>query len=289
MILVTGATGFVGANLVKELSKTQKIRCLVRRGVNLGKNIELVKGDLRNADSLEEATKNVSTVIHLAAIIKSNKKEEFERINVKGTKNLVNACRKNGVKRFVHMSSYDAVYKDKSDYAFSKWGSENVVKNSGLNYVIIRPMVIYGKGDKENLGMLFNMIKKYPFAPVIGNGNYKLQPVYIEDLVKVLIKCLDLDKVNKTYFVAGPEALTFNEIIDKTSELLSKKTIKLHVPLSILKILLKPYEMLSKNPAITYKKLLLVTENKTCSISETIKDFGFKPISFEEGVKKTLN
>lgn len=286
MILLTGATGFVGKHLLNKL-KNQQIRCLIRRDVNL-EGIELVKGDLTDVRSLEEATKNISIVIHLAAVIKSNRREEFEKINIEGTKNLVSASIKNKIKKFIYISSHDATLGDKYDYAYSKLEAEKIVKNSELNYTILRPTVIYGKNDKESLGMLFDMIKKYPFAPVIGDGNYQLQPVHIEDVVDMIIKCLDSAKSEKTYFVAGPEPLTFNEIVNKTSKALSKKIIKIHFPLWLLKTLLKPYEILSKNPSLTYKKILAVTENKTCDISETEKELGFKPVTFEEGLKKTL-
>ncbi len=288
MILVTGATGFVGKNLIEKLSKNQKIRCLVRKDSDLGKSIEVVKGDLTDVKYLKEATKNVSTVIHLAAIINSSNKEEFERINIEGTRNLVKACKENNVKKFIHLSTCDVILKNKNDYASSKLEAENIVKASGLNYFIIRPTVIYGKGDKESLGMLFNVIKKYPFAPVIGNGNYELQPVHIDDVIGIILKCLSLKTANRTYFVAGPNPVTFNRIIDITSKVLSKKVFKIHFPLLLLRIILKPYELISKNPSITYKELLAVTENKTCNISVTEKELGFKPLSFEEGVKKTL-
>lgn len=288
MILVTGATGFVGKYLIKKLSKKEKIRCLTREDINLGENIEVVIGDLTDVASLERATKNVFTVIHLAAIIKSSRREEFEKVNVKGTQNLVEACVKNRVKRFIHISSHDSTLGDRYDYAYSKLKSEEVVKNSGLEYIILRPTVIYGKGDKESLGMLFNMIKNYSFAPVIGSGEYELQPVHVEDVVDVILRCLKLKKANKTYFVAGPKSLTFNEIIDNVSEALSKRVVKIHFPLFILRILLKPYEMISRNPSLTYKKLLAATENKTCDISETKKELGFKPATFKEGLKKTL-
>ena len=139
------------------------------------------------------------------------------------------------------------------------------------------------------MGLLFDIIKKYNFAPVIGNGNYKLQPVYVGDVVKVIIKCLEPRIKNKVYFVAGPEALTFNEIIDNASKILTRNPIKVHFPLAFIKVLLKPYELIARNPSLTYKKILMVTENKTCDISKTKRDLKFKPISFEEGLKKTLD
>lgn len=285
MILITGGTGFIGAHLLKKLKAT-KIRCLVRKDITLGDNVETVKGDLTDVKSLEEATKGVSVVVHLAAVIKSNKKEDFEKINIKGTKKLIEACIKNKVKRFIHISSYDAILNDRYDYAYSKLKSEEILKNSGLDYLILRPTVVYGKNDKESLGGLFNIIKKYSFAPVIGNGEYKLQPVYIDDLIKVILICLKSNNVNKTYFIAGSEALTFNQIIDQMAKVLSKKVIRIHFPLWLLKILLKPYELLSKHPYLTYKKILAVTENKICDITQIEKEFNFRPMGFEEGLKK---
>ena len=115
MILITGATGFVGRNLLEKLSK-RPIRCLVKDKSSLGKNIEIVRGNLTDLKSLDEATKNISIVIHLAAIIKSKNKEEFKKINAEGTRNLVNASKKNGVKKFIYISSSDVIFK-KSDYA----------------------------------------------------------------------------------------------------------------------------------------------------------------------------
>lgn len=288
MIFVTGATGFVGKNLVKKLAKDKKIRCLVRKDEYLGKNIEIVKGDLTDKKSLIAATKNISTIIHLASLIRSNNLAELNRVNVKGTKDLVNASINNGVKKIIYLSSFDVKLKNKQGYGNSKLEAEKIIKKSGLDYIILRPTVIYGIGDKENLNKLFKIIKKYPFAPVIGNGKYQLQPVYIDDVTDVIIKCIDLEKNNRTYFIAGPKPLTFDEIIDETSEILAKKVYKIHFPLPFLKIMLKPYEVISKYPSLTYDKLSAVTENKTCDISKSERELDFKPINFEEGLKKTI-
>lgn len=289
MILITGATGYVGQNLVSKLSKDQRVRCFVTIEKSVGDNVDFVRGDLSDINSLEEATRGISSVVHLAAVIKSRRREEFVKVNVEGTKNLLSACIKNKVKRFIYISSYDVILRNKNDYAFSKIQAEDIVKNSGLDYIIIRPTVIYGRGDKRNLGMLFGLIKKYSFAPVIGSGNYKLQPVYVEDVVEAIVKCLEIKKAKKTYFVGGPEALTFNEVVNKTSEVLSKRAVKLHIPLPIIKLFLKSYEKVFRNPFMTYNELLSTIEDKTCDISETEKELGFRPISFEEGLKKVFS
>ncbi|MBU1203724.1 MAG: NAD(P)-dependent oxidoreductase [Nanoarchaeota archaeon] len=290
-VLITGATGFVGKCLIKKLPKNLKVRCLIEKGTHLKEskeNIEIIKGDLSDISSLERATKDISIVIHLAAVISSRDKTQFRKVNIKGTENLINACVKNKIRKFIYMSSCDIILKKKDYYAYSKIKAEEIVKSSGMNYTILRPTVIYGKGDRGNMNLLFKIIKKCPLIPIAGKGTNKLQPVYVEDVVESIIKCLNLKKKNQVYFIAGSKELTYNELIDKISGVLSRKTIKIHLPFFMIKVLLKPYEVFSKNPSVSYKKLS-VREDKTCDISKARKDLNFKPISFEQGLKKTLN
>lgn len=287
MILITGATGFIGKRLLKRISKSEKIRCLARNGSDLPKNVETVLGDLSDKDALRKATKDISCVIHLAAVINSTNKTDFYKVNHIGTKNLIEACKKNGVKRVILISSYDVVMKPGNDYTKSKLLAENVVKKSGLDYIILRPTAVYGPNDK-GLSTLFQMIKKYPIAPVAGDGNYQLQPAYVGDVVDCIIRCVKSPKFGKTYFVAGPKPVSFNEIIDTAAKACSKKVIKLHIPMAILRIVLFPMKLFSKSPRLSYEKFKLIVQSKTCDISETRKDLKFKPISFEEGVRRTI-
>lgn len=269
MILITGATGFVGRNLIKKLSKNEKVRCLVRKNIYLGENIEIVNGNLTNTKTLEDATRDISIVIHLASIIKSNKKKEFEKINVEGTKNLIKVCIKNKVKKFIFVSSYDIV--TNTLYGQSKALAEHSVKNSGLNYLIFRPTVIYGPDNKKDIDKLINLIKNYPLIPIPGKGEIKLQPLFIEDFINIILQGIKSKKRNKEYFVAGPEPISFNEIIDTISKTLSKKVYKIHIPNIFIFII-------NKN----------LLQNKICDITKIKKDFIFNPISFEEGIKKII-
>jgi len=260
MILVTGATGFIGDNLTKTLiEKGYAVSVLVRRPYN---NIKTFIGDLNNKEVLDNATKNIDTIIHLAGISKGN---VFE-VNSKGTKNLVDAAVKNKVKRFIFISSYDVVKNTK--YGKSKLKAENFIKNSGLNYIIFRPTVVYGRGNKKDIDKLIDLIKKFPLIPIPGKGNVKLQPLLLDDLIDLIIQGIKSKKKNKEYFVAGPEAISFNEIVNVISKTISQKIYKLYIP-NILLFLIN-------------KSLL---EDKVCNINEVKKDFTFNPKYFEEGIK----
>lgn len=279
MILITGAAGFVGKNLVEKMSKDSKIRCLTfRKKIPSSKNVEVFSGSLLNEKLLERAAKDVSVVVHLAAVIESDDWNDFERVNVKGTQNLVDACIKVNVKKFIFMSSHDVTLKNKSEYSRSKIEGEKIVKDSGIDYIIIRPTVIYGRGG-GGLDKLTNIIRKYPFVPVPGNGKHLLQPIHVNDVADFIIKSIDSRKKNKIYSIGGKDRLTLNQVINMTSNAMSKKTIKIHVPLFVFKMLLKPWN---------YRKLMAITENKICNMALAERDMGFKPMGFNQGLKMIL-
>ena len=256
-ILITGATGFVGKNLLNALEKDHDIRILSRKKINVkGAYI----GDLFNRDLLLEATK-VNIVVHLAGIAKGN----VIKVNSLGTKNLVEACIVNQVERFIFISSYDAILK--TEYGRSKKLAEGYIRDSGLNYIILRPTVIYGKSNNKDLDKLINMIKKYSFAVIPGDGEIRLQPLFVDDLVDLIVKIIKSERKNKTYFVGG-EILSFNQIVDTISKNLSKKVKKINIPTFAVRFL---------------NKSLL--QDKTCKIDEIKKDFDFNPTPFEKGIE----
>src|SRR3989344_21776 len=192
MILITGGTGYIGSNLLK-LLEGKKIRLLVNDSY-VNENFEAVNGDLTDVESLDKALKNVETVIHLAAATHSKDDKMFNIVNVNGTKNLIEACKKNKIKRIIFMSSMAATRRFRDSYGESKYKAQELIRNSGLKYTILRPSLIYGKGS---LGMKHTVeyIKKVPFfIPIIGKGEAIIQPVYIDDVLKAIISCLDNDK-----------------------------------------------------------------------------------------------
>ena len=259
-ILITGGTGFVGKNLVNALEKDYDIKILSRKKINR-KNVYI--GDLFNKDLLLEATK-VDIVVHLAGISKGN----VMKVNSLGTKNLVEACVVNQVEKFIFISSYDAILE--TEYGKSKKSAERYLRDSGLNYIILRPTVIYGRGNNKDLDKLINIIKKYSFAVIPGNGEAKLQPLFVDDIVNLIVKIIKSERKKKTYFVGG-EILSFNQIVDTISRVLSKKVKKVR------KINIPRFAVRFLN-----KSLL---QDKTCKIDEIKKDFDFNPRSFEKGIE----
>ncbi len=291
MILITGSTGFVGKNLLKKLIHEKiLVRCLVRDRKKIDDNsrVEIIEGDILDRGILGKATKDVGTVIHLAAIIKSADNSDFVRVNVEGTRNLVDACLKNNVQRIIYISSLDAGLKDINIYGKTKGIAEDIIKSSNIDYVILRPALIYGKGSKD-ICLLAELIKRYPVIPVFGDGEGLLQPVYVDDVCDVILKLInDRNIKNKIYYVAGEETISLNALIDKIAGLFSKRVIKIHIPLWVLWLPLRAYNFFIKKSLINYKSLSILSKDKVCEIGEVRGDFNFNPISLEGGLRSVF-
>lgn len=240
MVLITGATGFIGKILTEKFSKQNiKIRCLVRnRNDNLFKNIETIKGDLLDSNSLNIATKDVETVIHLAGVRDAKKIIDYKS-NTEGTRNLIDSCKRNQVKKIIFISSLNVTLPNLNNYARSKLESEKNVINSGLKWVILRPSLVYGRNDRSIINTYLNLIRKLPVIPVIGNGNQKIQPIFVDDFIEIIEKVyINAEKYyHKIYTIVGPEVVSYNQLINIISNIFQKRIIKIKIPFWLVKTL----------------------------------------------------
>jgi NADH dehydrogenase len=292
-VLITGATGFVGSNLVEELSKKRyvRLRCILKNDEVYSfssKNIDIMGGSLENSLFLEKATKGINIVIHLAAVINSKKISDFYKVNVEYTKNLLNSCKKNKVKKIIFFSTIDAILPLRGLYGESKLRAENLIKGSGLNFIILRPSVIYGKNDRKNLSQLVDKIKDHKFIPIIGNGNYKRNPIYISDVLNVITRCIESDKFNNnTYELGGPTVVSYKKIVDLICIKLNLKRYKIYIPSLFLKFVsfLKPLLVFLNLP---FEQIANINCNKVAN-PHSINKFGLKPTSLNRGLDLILD
>jgi len=283
MILVTGATGFLGRHLLAVFSKKKiKAACLIRRVKSRGKirGFKPVIGNLNEPESLYKATKNIDVVIHIAGEVNPKDNMLYNKINYLGTVNLVNACRKNKVKRIIYLSSLDAALK--TAYGRSKSKAEKIIKRSGIDHVILRPSLIYGEGDNKHLADIARTIKRSPFIPVFGDGRYLRQPVYVRDVAESILKAVKLKKKNKTYNIGGPDKLEFDAMMDMIAESLGLKRIKIHIPFSIGRFFVGLYERIMPNPGFTVEQMDSLRMDKVFDISDSVRDLGLKPKRFKD-------
>ncbi len=281
MILITGSTGFIGKHLVKELSKEYKLRGVIReKNKKPIANLELFYGDITDKSSLEKAFFGVNTIIHAAALTEG-KQKDILKTNIEGTRNLVELSIKYKVKKFIFISSDNTLLKKKGPYALSKIESEKIITDSGLNYTILRPNWVYDLEGNKDLKKIILLVKKTYIVPVIGNGNYYLQPLYVGDLVSIVKKVINKESENKIYHIGGAEKISFNELIDEISKDLNIKRRKLHIPVSLCK-LLSPVLKVSKG------RITEIIQDKISDNSLAVKDLGYNPTSINDSLKKIL-
>ena len=285
-VAVTGASGFLGKYVVKSLLKKEyDVVCFVRKENGLGE-VEYRLGDIRSKKDVINAFNGVDVVVHLVAIYNAINKKEAEDINVKGVRNVIEACKINKVKKLIHISSLTVVRKKKGLYGKTKKKGEELLSNSGLNFVALRPSMIYGKVGSSGFGKIVDYVN-LPLFPVVGNGKIKIQPVYAGDVADLIIKMVKVKNKDRFYDVAGEEVVTFNKFVDIIMGILGKKRYKLYFPkfLGLFGVLVSK---IIRKPIFTMDNYYGVVQDTTASIDKIKKEFGFKPVKLEEGLRKSL-
>ena len=165
-IAVTGATGFVGREVLKQARTAGfPVRAIVRER-RAAEGVEQFHGNVIYRPSLEGAFDGVKCVIHLVGIINEYRENTFERVHTEATRNVLDAAKKAGVKRYIHMSALGARANARSRYHQTKWAAEELVRQSGLAWTIFRPSLIYGPGD-ISINVLSKIVRRAPFVPVL--------------------------------------------------------------------------------------------------------------------------
>lgn len=299
MILITGTTGYIGRHLVARLvEKGERPRCLVRnlrRAADIlpADKVDLAQGDTTNMTSLETAVEGIDTIVHAAFITADHKQSsgnQYEATNVQGTSHLIAAAKAAGVKRIIEISGLGTRPDKPGSYMQGRYLAEKMLKESGLDWTIIQPSVLFGK-DAPFIKGLADLIRTSPVVPLIGGGKVMFQPIYVEDVVTVIMQVLDdpARTNNKTYTIGGPAYYSFTQIIDALMHAMHKRRIKAPAPSSLVGLGSAVMEMVLPKPPLTKAAMTLFTFDNTTDLNSVERDFGFAPMSFtryldEQGV-----
>jgi len=289
-VLVTGGTGFVGTHVCRALIARRFLpRLLVRVGSE-GKIPEDIRnacrvtlGDATDREAVEYAAQGTMAIVHLVGIIREFPEREvtFDRLHVAATRNAVDAARRWEIPRFLHMSALGARPGGPTGYFDSKGRAEEYVRHSGLSWTIFRPSVIFGPGDRF-LNELAAILRKAPFLPVPGDGTYRLQPVFIGDVAKGFADALLKPGTGGRVFEAGgPERFSYNELLDMVAASVGRRARKVHVPLSLLRSMVRRMERFRRFPLTTDQLEMLLAEN-ICDHEPFYSAFGFSPFSLSD-------
>lgn len=293
MILVTGGTGFVGSHLVRRMRQQNlPVRVLVRNPEKAADlkalGAELAPGDISDTASLEKAAAGVERIVHLVGIIQESPRATFAKIHVEGTRNLLQAAKVADVRHFLYQSALGTRPGAKSEYHKTKWQAEELVRERGIPFTILRPSLIYGSGDQFTL-RLAHMIARSPVLPVIGSGTSKIQPIYIDDVVNCIIKAVTGDSfLNEIYEIGGPEQLTYEEVTKAIAHAMGIHRPVVKMPLLFMKPMAQLLETVLPAPPITTDQLIMLQEDNVCSVRDICDACGSSPVRFQDGLARFL-
>jgi len=290
-VFLAGGTGFVGEHVRRALvAKGHSVRLLVhQRGIGNEAGVEEIEGDGTNLPTFIDGVTGCDVIVNLIGIIREvpARKITFERLHIEATRNMVSAALNQGVKRFLQMSALGTRPTGPSEYFRSKFIAEEEVRDSGLEYSIFRPSVIFGPKD-DFVNKLAGLIRTLPAVPVIGNGEYQMQPVAADDVARCFAEALEKPAaIGQTFELCGPDRMSFNELLDTIGRVVGKEhVLKLRNPLFLMQLIVPIMERLPFFP-ITSDQLAMLVQGSVCD-GQWRKVFNFEPTRFEAGIRSYL-
>ena len=287
-VFVTGASSGIGKRIVNALLiEGHKVICLSRQKDFLVEKAVVIQGDLQDPTSFSKYLENIDLVIHGAAITHTDNTKLYFKINFEATKGLVRLAEHHHAKRFLYISTR-ALGPDGGAYAASKFRAEECITSSQLSWVIFRPSEVYGTNKDEGIDALINLVLTNKIIPIIGRGQYKFAPVFVDDVVKAALNLIQRNEIiKKTYTICGPEAFTMKDFVSVLCQSYSLNRIIFHVPVFLVKMAVRFKRILPLPVSISRDQIERIQISKDSDFSAAKKDLDFYPIKFDTWLRKS--
>ncbi len=291
--LVTGAAGFIGKDVVSRLLKRGwRVKALVRRPPPFpllpgDENLQVVRGDMRDPPSLLAAMRDVAVVVHLAAATADD--PDSDDVNVGGARRLIEACRATGCRRLINVSTQATKIRRQGMYGRTKSEADRVFHGSELQVTTLLPSVVYGAELRGVFGTVVKVVQRLPVVPVLGDGGWRLAPIWVGDVSEAIVACIENDDtISKRYDLGGPDLISFDTFIDKISAELGLKRRRLHIPFGLGLLVAKLLARLMRRPPITVSNVLGSNQDTNFDGGPARQDLGFNPLDVATGLKRVL-
>ncbi len=291
-VLLTGASGFVGSHVlpalldaghqVVALCRSEKVGARVQARIERGVDrLQVRVGDIENVDSVVAAATGCDAIVHLVAIPRDwSGGRDLDRVNHLGTANVVAAAQRAGVRRFVHLGALGVEERAGLNYASSKARGERVVRESGLDYTIIKPSLIWGERDG-----FFNIVAALvripaPAVPVPGNGKSRFQPVWAGDVARAIVTVLADAKgsIGRSYELGGPRYWTYAEITREVARALNKRRLIIPMPVPLIGLVAGVSEAIRLPFPVATDQLRQLALDNIGALDAVERELGFVPV-----------
>ena len=281
-VLVTGATGFTGSFVVRELLRHGfDVRCFMRPTSDVSRlplsNVACVSGDLDEPSTLAKALEGINVLVNVASL------------GFGHAQDIVRVAEDAGVSRALFLSTTAIFTSLNAPSKAIRIQAEETIQQSNLLYTILRPTMIYGTSQDRNISRLIRYVQRYPVLPVLGSGEYLLQPVYVQDVAKALVQAIaNEETVRQSYNIPGQTVVTFNDLVNTVARLLGRRLALVHLPSSPCIWGLTAAESLSIGLPIKAEQIKRLNEDKSFAAEPAAQAFGYAPCPLEDGLALEL-
>lgn len=296
-IVLPGAAGLVGQNLVVQLKKqgytnlvaidkhTNNLAVLK----NLHPDVLCIEADLAEHGAWESVFSGADVVVMLQAQIGAPTLDPFIRNNVTATQNILEVMKREAIPYLVHISSSVVNSVANDFYTNTKKEQEKIVRASGITQCILRPTLMYGWFDRKHLGWLSRFMEKVPVFPIPGHGRYMRQPLYEKDFCNIIISAIEKQPQNQAFNITGRDEVDYIDIIRTIKRVKNIKTPVVKIPYHLFYFLMWGYALFSKNPPFTTQQLEALVADDHFELIPWWDIFEVQSTPFEQAMHETFN
>ena len=295
-IVITGAAGLVGQNLVVELEAQghANLVAIDKHAYNLAilrdlhPGITAIEADLAAPGAWQSALAGADCVVLLHAQITGKHGADFIRNNIDATARVLEACHDQRVPYLVHVSSSVLNSGATDHYTTTKRAQEQLVAASGIAHCVLRPTLMFGWFDPKHLGWLSRFMARTPVFPIPGDGRFMRQPLYERDFCRCLADCIARKPVNQAYDIVGDTRIDYVDIIRTIKRVKGLRTRLVHIPIGFFSLLLRIYALFSRKPPFTADQLAALTAGDDFTGVDTRAVFNVVQTPFEEAAREAF-